>query len=202
MGTALPTPIDLAEEYESLVRSVLCQRWKKTSLRGDVDDAVQEFFLESLKPCGALARYEERSDSHRAYFLSVARNVARRFEERAARDARRRQAGMHATRRPDATIDQRLDRAWARAVLMRAAIRFRRRVSTKTYALFAAVVAGQTIAVLARDQDIPAAPLYRVLERARAEFRLALDQELRSRGDGQRRTVDAFVREVRFLLRP
>src|SRR5438093_531818 len=85
-GAAAGNPADrdeLAHRYLGVVRNYLAARWRGADLRGDLDDAVQEVFVECFRQGGVLqAAGDGRVPSFRAYLYGVVRNVARRFESR------------------------------------------------------------------------------------------------------------------------
>src|SRR5438270_804413 len=83
---------EFARHYEPVVRAYLTARWPS---RGeDVDDAVQDVFLECFREGGALARVDpDRPGGFRAFLYGVARNVARRTETARARRLQREQTG-------------------------------------------------------------------------------------------------------------
>jgi DNA-directed RNA polymerase specialized sigma24 family protein len=66
----------------------LAARWRGSHLRPDLDDAVQEVFVECFRQGGALeAAGDGRVPSFRAFLCGVVRNVAHRFESRPVRIA-------------------------------------------------------------------------------------------------------------------
>jgi RNA polymerase sigma-70 factor (ECF subfamily) len=113
---------EFARRYEGIVTAYFAARWRGTALVSDVDDAVQEVFVDCFKADGAL----DRADSARGFrpFLhGVARNIALRFETRRAR-RKERPAGsaMPELTSPDEEQLSRLfDRTWAQAVMRQAA---------------------------------------------------------------------------------
>lgn len=76
------------EHHARQVRTWLWFRWSRSSLRGCIDDAAQEVYLECCRPGGALTRFvAERAEHGFAGFLrGVVRNVAHRFEHQRARE--------------------------------------------------------------------------------------------------------------------
>src|SRR5262249_21656858 len=77
---------ELARRYLGVVRTYLSARWRGSALRPNLDDAVQEVFVECFRQGGALqAAGAGRVPSFRAYLHGVVRNVARRFESRPVR---------------------------------------------------------------------------------------------------------------------
>src|SRR6516164_1511033 len=76
---------ELARRYLSVVGAYLGVRWRGSVLRADLDDAVQEVFVECFRQGGAVeAAGAGRVPSFRAFLYGVVRNVARRFESRPA----------------------------------------------------------------------------------------------------------------------
>ena len=74
---------ELARRYLAVVRAYLAARWRGSALRADLDDAVQEVFVECFRQGGALdAAGAGRVPNFRAFLYGVVRNVARRFENR------------------------------------------------------------------------------------------------------------------------
>jgi RNA polymerase sigma-70 factor (ECF subfamily) len=118
-----PEREEFARRYESVIRAYFGARWRRSPLIDELEDAAQETFLACFKPDGALGRVDpDRPGGFRAYLYGVARNVARRAEEKRARLARQ----------PDSRIDLGeiesreeplsavFDRAWAKALLREA----------------------------------------------------------------------------------
>ena len=112
---------EFVRRYAPVIRAYLCARWRGSGIACELDDAMQEVFLECFREGGALTRAEpRRSGGFRAFLFGVVRNVARRAE----RD--RGKAGKPL----DSTIDpptgerspsEVFDRAWARALVRQAA---------------------------------------------------------------------------------
>ena len=79
---------EVARRYLAVIRAYLAARWRGSPLRPDLDDAVQEVFVECFRQGGALeAAGAGRVPSFRAFLYGVVRNVARRFESRPVRAA-------------------------------------------------------------------------------------------------------------------
>src|SRR6516165_3948292 len=79
---------ELARRYLGVVRAYLSARWRGSAPRDDLDDAVQEVFVECFRAGGALdAAGAGRVPHFRAFLYGVVRNVARRFEGRPMRAA-------------------------------------------------------------------------------------------------------------------
>lgn len=77
---------EFARRYAPLVRAYLAAWWRGSPLVGEVDDAVQDVFVECLRDGGMLERAEPgRSGGFRAFLYGLVRNVALRFETKRAR---------------------------------------------------------------------------------------------------------------------
>lgn len=113
-----------ARQYAPVLRAYLAARWRGRTDVGELDDVVQEVFVECLRANGALERAEpERPGGFRAYLYGVARNVALRAESR--------RGGRRESPPPtDFPLDQRpadvdphsvvFDRAWAESIMRQA----------------------------------------------------------------------------------
>ncbi len=114
-----------ARRYGPVVRAYLASRWHSSPCRGDLDDAVQEVFLECFKQGGVLERAERgRSGGFRPFLYGVVRNVALRLEaQRNRRRDRLSPEALDLAGVPDAeaNLSRVFDRAWARALLREAA---------------------------------------------------------------------------------
>ena len=72
-----------AGRYEPFVRALLAARWRGSARVNEIDDAVQDVFLECFRSGGVLSRAgEDRVPAFRAFLVGVVRNVARRIESR------------------------------------------------------------------------------------------------------------------------
>ena len=109
---------EFSRRYRDTVRTWLWFRWSHTPLRSLVDDAVQEVFLECLRPGGALEHLDPTRTPRAvpAFLRGVARNVAHRIERVEARNfdhQRRLAAGAGAPAPARLGSAEQLDRAWA-----------------------------------------------------------------------------------------
>ena len=111
--------------YEPFVRALLASRWRGSRRAGEIDDAVQEVFVECFRAGGVLDRVEgDRVPAFRPFLVGVVRNVARRVERRrgplAFTDAMPMDASTDATPGVPSGIDtpsRDAEKAWARALL-------------------------------------------------------------------------------------
>ncbi len=118
---------DFARKYEPAARAYLAARWRSSKRLSELDDAVQEVFLECFKSGGALDRVAiDRAGGFRAFFYGVVRNVALRAETRQARAAAREMATssqMADVASDETHLSQVFDRAWAQSIMREAAER-------------------------------------------------------------------------------
>ena len=115
-----------ARSYAGPMRAYLQRRWQSQALLLEVEDAVQEAFVEAFKPAGALDRANPERGDFRSLLYGVVRNVARRFEERAAKaNAQGSGKSVYLDDLPHQAqaLSQVFDRAWARSLLREAVLR-------------------------------------------------------------------------------
>ncbi len=88
-GAAAGDPAErerFARRYAPVARSYLEARWRSAGRTHDIDDAVQEVFLECFREGGALAKADPtRPGGFRGFLYGITRNVAARIEERRVR---------------------------------------------------------------------------------------------------------------------
>ncbi len=110
--------------YAAVVRAYLEARWKRNDRAHDIDDAIQEVFMECFREGGALGKADPgRPGGFRAFLFGVTRNVASRVEQR---KARKREVAID-TAFGDAHADADsgdlavvFDRAWAQSIMRQA----------------------------------------------------------------------------------
>ena len=116
---------EFARTYEPIVRASLEARWRGTPLAREINDAVQEVFLDCLKEGGALTRADPARGDFRGYLYGVTRNVAFRMER--ARHGRREQDAaskldLDGFEGDEERLSIAFDRAWASKLLTQAAL--------------------------------------------------------------------------------
>ncbi len=169
---------ELAHRYLAVVRAYLAARWRGSLLRPDIDDAVQEVFVECFRQGGALeAAGSGQVSSFRAFLYGVVRNVARRFESRPMRAA----VPLPEIEANEESLSRLFERTWARAIMTEAAQLQRRRASERgpesvqrVELLRLRFEDGLPIRAIAERWGVTAAELHRAYARARQEFRAAL----------------------------
>lgn len=172
---------EFARLYEPVVRCYLGARFRGRPTL-DVEDAVQEVFVECLRQGGALQHAEpHRSGGFRAFLFGVARNVARRLEERAHRTAADGRAAAAEPGDDEQRLTRIFDRSYAQSVLRQAAALQRDRAANRDEAARRRVELLRLrfeedlpIRTIAAQFGLPAAAVHHEYARAREEFRDAL----------------------------
>jgi RNA polymerase sigma-70 factor (ECF subfamily) len=176
-----------ARDYGPIVRAYFAARWRGGPLQAEVDDGVQEVFVDCLRSGGAL----ERSDPERPFrpFLyGVARNVALRFEQR--RGKHDELAGEDLEAR-ETRCSVAFDRAFA-VELMREATELPRRRAREAGGVQLERVRllelrfqeGRTIAEIAEAWNQDASRLHHLYADAREDFRRSLREVVARRSGG------------------
>ncbi|MCB9883231.1 MAG: sigma-70 family RNA polymerase sigma factor [Planctomycetes bacterium] len=104
------------KSYAAPIRAYLHERWRRAQLTNDVEDALQDVFVECFKQDGALHAADTARGSFRAFLFGVVRNVARRHEERVARSGRlstSQTSILAELPAREASLSRVFDRAWA-----------------------------------------------------------------------------------------
>jgi len=121
LGAAAGRPVDRAEfahRYAPVIRAYLGARWRGNPLAQEIDDAVQDVFLDCFAENGALARVDPgRAGGFRAFLFGVVRNIARRVEAR--RKEVQPPSGFDAAAREE-PLSGVFDRAWAQSIMRQA----------------------------------------------------------------------------------
>jgi RNA polymerase sigma-70 factor (ECF subfamily) len=199
---------EFAARYGPLVRSYLTARWRGSAHIRDLDDAIQDVFVECLRQGGLLAR--ARADApggFRAFLYGAVRHVALRAEAR--RGAREPAEGVDLEGVPgdDETSSRVFDRAWARAMVREAAERQSVLAAGRGEADLRRVELlrlrfheGLPIREIARLWGQDAALLHHEYARARQEFLAALREVIASHHPGTPRDVDRECAQLLSLL--
>ncbi len=117
--------VSFAGRYTAVLRAYLSARWRRSCYQQELDDAVQEVFLECFRTGGVLDRVDaQRPGGFRAFLYGVARHVALRIEGRGARQrhaALAEGSDVDELAADEASLSQVFDRAWSSALLREAA---------------------------------------------------------------------------------
>jgi RNA polymerase sigma-70 factor (ECF subfamily) len=180
-----PAREEFAGRYLSVAKAWFASRWRGTPLAADIDDAVQEVFVDCFREGGALGRAErDRLGGFRAYLFGVLRNVALRVETRRARSRERppdRPSAMNGVPDSEESLGTAFDRAWALSLLEEAA----QRCGERSRSAGPEAERRQRILRMRFEEDLPvrgiaerlsmeAAHVHREYARAREEFLEAL----------------------------
>jgi RNA polymerase sigma-70 factor (ECF subfamily) len=197
--------------YAPVMGAYLAARWRGTPLCGDVDDAVQEVFLECLREGGVLARaQDDRSGGFRAFLFGVVRNVALRFEQRHAKHAA--QSGLQnidlgsVPGREDA-LSRVFDRALARSIMREAAERQTAQAADRgedaarrVELLKLRFYEGLPIREIAALWGVDAGELHRQYAKARQEFHSSLREVVSEHLPASAAQLDAECAQLLGLL--
>lgn len=195
-----------AHAYLGVVRRFLAKRWRGRPQLRQLDDAVQEVFLDLFRSEGALSRVQSgRGKSFRGFLYGVVDKVARRHEERWRKAAQRQADDVDPDRfaADQATMSRVFDREWAICLLLRARVRMTEAAQGEERALrriellslrFSDNLPIRRIAELWGEK---AARLHKEYAKAREEFKAALMAELSFHHPG---TAAELERECRDLL--
>lgn len=175
-----------SRSYLPVVRSFLAARWRGLRLANDIDDAVQEVFLECLRENGVLARGTAERGDVRGLLFGVTRKVAARFEERAQKQHRRdRGAGsfVESIAAREASLSRLFDREWARMLMRIAGDRMCELAESgsanarlRVELLRLRFGDGKSIREIADLWAVDPAGVHRAYAKAREEFRACLRQ--------------------------
>lgn len=176
---------EFGRTYLPSVRAYLAARWRSTRFVGDVDDVVQEVFLDFLKPRGALERVDpQREGGFRAFLYGVTRVAARRVEGRRSRHEvgpRPSEEDLAAVAGDDTGPSAAFDRAWAEGILREAGRRQARQAeesgpeaARRVDLLRLRFQEDLPIRAIAERWGVDAASVHHQYARARAEFETAL----------------------------
>jgi RNA polymerase sigma-70 factor (ECF subfamily) len=203
LGSA-PDREEFARRYLPVVRSYLAARWRGSPFLAELDDAVQEVFVECFRTSGALA-HADPGREFRPFLYGVVRNVARRLEARPPRPG----AAVDLDRLPADEDSQAraFDRAWARALLREAAALQERHARARGPEAVRRVELlrlrfheGLPIREIAARWGVDAAGLHHEYARARQEFRTALAEVVGFHQPGQPGEVERRCAELLALL--
>jgi RNA polymerase sigma-70 factor (ECF subfamily) len=192
-----------AQRYAEPIATYLRARWRSSPMLQEVDDAVQEVFVECCRDGGALERAsasKTSSGGFRGYLYGVARNIALRFEQRRGR-LRERQPpeGLitHGLIEDEERLSRTFDRAWAAGIMREAAQRHAETAAGAGEAAQRRVDLlrlrfgeGLPIRDIAARWDVPAESLHREYARAREEFREALRDVIAFHAPGSAAGID------------
>jgi RNA polymerase sigma-70 factor (ECF subfamily) len=190
-----------ARRYLPAVEAYLRARWRGTRHFEQVDDAVQDVFLDCFREGGALDRVDpDRRGGFRAFLYGIARIVALRHEEGRGRGREAQASSSEIDALPDDVerLSVVFDRAWALGLLRQAAALHAERARSRgedavrrVELLRLRFEENRPIREIARLRDEDPARLHRDYSRARREFKDALLDVLAEHHAGTPAEVEA-----------
>lgn len=168
--------------YGSIIRSYLCARWRVPFTHENVEEGVQEVFLECFKERGALTRVDPERP-FRAYLYGVTSVTAVALERKwRKRDRDHAVSGFEPDRieRDEATLSHVFDREWARMVGREARVLFAQRAAEgdaparRARCLELRYQQGKPPREIAQELGIQVERVYEMLHQAKADYRSAL----------------------------
>jgi RNA polymerase sigma factor (sigma-70 family) len=202
---------EFAARYEPVVRAYLSARWRGSKLRQQLDDTVQDVFIECLRDGGLLDRARaDRPGGFRAFLYGAVRNVAMRAEARLAQQLAREPTNIvdfQSIPGYEEPLSRIFDRAWAKAVVREAAERQLVLAAQRGEAAMRRVEllrlrfdGGMPIREIALLWGVDAASVHHEYARARQEFRSALRDIIAFHLPGSPEDVDHECAQVLSLL--
>jgi RNA polymerase sigma-70 factor (ECF subfamily) len=202
---------EFAARYAPVVRAYLAARWRGSKLIRELDDSIQEVFIECLREGGLLDRARaEEPGGFRAFLYGAVRNVALRAEARWARQLSREPTDvvdLEGIPGREEAISRVYDRAWAKTVVREAAERQSALAARCGDAALRRVELlrlrfheGMPIREIARLWGLDAAFLHHEYARARQEFRSALRDVISAQHPGSPEDVDRHCAQLLSLL--
>lgn len=200
---------EFARRYAPVVRAFFGARWAGRPLLSDLDDAVQEVFVDCFKAGGALERARPGACAgFRPFLRGVARNVALRFEERARRRSRVGAIEPDELTAESERISQAFDRAWAQSVVRDAAEHMARTAPDRgpeavrrADLLRLRFQDGAPIREIARSWGADPVRLHREYAKARREFKRSLLAVVSFHLPAGKDELEAECRKLLALLR-
>jgi RNA polymerase sigma-70 factor (ECF subfamily) len=202
---------DFVRRYDHVIRTYLAARWQHSTHRQEIDDAVQEVFLECFRQGGILGRSDpDLAGGFRAFLYGVTRNIALRVEARLNRYGRTEPPeGLDLERvaSEDPSLSQEFDKAWAAGVLVEAGQVQAEQAKQMGLAAVRRVdllrlrfQEGLPIRDIARRWGVEPAVVHREYAKARQEFKAALLQVLTFHCPGSQEHVEQQCADLLAIL--
>ena len=193
---------EFARDYAPVVRAYFAARWSGGRMQADVDDGVQEVFVDCLREGGALTR-SDSTRPFRPFLYGVARTVALRFEQRRGKRPPSESGGEEPAAR-DTRLSVIFDRAFAVQVMREATEVQRARAgaeggprSRRVELLELHFQQGRSIPEIAQLWNEDPARVHHIYADAREDFRDALREVVQRRSGGTAADVE---RECAWML--
>jgi RNA polymerase sigma-70 factor (ECF subfamily) len=199
---------EFARRYTPIIRAYLGSRWRGTPLYHELDDALQQTFVQCFKEGGALGRVDPSRDTgFRAYLYGVVRNVALKMERDRARSKEQQASSgldLQAFAAKDDSLAEVFDRAWASALLREASevqlaqAREGGEAALRRHELLQLRFGeGLPIREIAARWNEAPEKVHRAYARARKEYRGALEEVVRARHGGGTASVERELERLR-----
>ncbi len=204
---------EFVRHYSDSIREILARRWRGRALLQQMEDAVQDVFLECIKAGGALDKSDRDAPSgFRAFLAAIVRNVAARHEKRVFQQ---RSDNAHEPLIHDelpiveTSLSQALDREWARSLVREAAAEQERRARELGGAAFVRVEIlrlrfheGLPVRDIAERLELEADYVHHQFSKGRRDFQAALVSVLQRRfPKASTEELDAHCARLMDLLR-
>jgi len=201
--------------YLPVVRSYLRARWRDSPLFSEVEDVVQEVFLECFRQGGALDRVRMGGPktSFRRFLHGIVKNLARRTEEKRFR-RRERLVGSGVEAAADRRVDEEslsaiFERAWIRSILDRAVVLLSERAGGSGEAarrrfemLQQHFFENRPLREIGQCWNTPSTRIHNEYAKARKEFFVALQDVLAFENPGDRQAMKRDLDRIRALVGP
>lgn len=185
-------------------------RWRGSPLAAEIDDAVQEVFVECYRAEGPLQRVDPERDDFRGYLMGITRNIACRFEARASKRPKN-VAGhtvLDGIAGRELGAEARFDQEWAKALIRDAVVQMETRAAAagsgarmRVDLLRLRFGEGQPIREIAKVWEVDPDSLHRAYAKAREEFRGCLRQVVAFHAVRTEAELDDECRRLLALLK-
>jgi RNA polymerase sigma-70 factor (ECF subfamily) len=202
---------EFSARYGPVIQAYLFSRWRNSVLLREIEDAMQEVFVECFKQGGVLSKADqERPGGFRAFFYGLVRNIARKIEERAR--------GLPHTANPSSLDLEGLqsggespsvvfDRAWARSIVKEATALQSSQAQTKGEGALKRMEIlrlrfqeGLTIRAIADLWESEYFQIYRQYVQARDEFEAALREVIALETAGTSDEIEKTLADLLAIL--
>ncbi len=202
---------EFARRYVEPIKAYLGARWRNSPCLKDLDDAVQEVFIQCFDEKGPLERVDRAcTGGFRPYFYGIVQNVARSFERRVSSEQQRslgKEFNLEHVASDESSLSAVYDRAWAKSMMQEAA---RRQLDHAQETGEAAVRRvellrlrfhdGLPIREIAQRWNIDSTILHHEYAKARNEFKTALVEVVAFNNPGSQAEVERECTELLDLL--
>jgi RNA polymerase sigma-70 factor (ECF subfamily) len=176
---------EFARRYAPVIKAYLEARWRHSIHREELEDAVQEVFIDCFKQNGALERVDRgRRGGFRGFLYGVTRNIGMRFESAKTRHKEHQPSAsfdLNAIEQRERSLTRSFDRAWAQSVMREALVELQLDADAdgeeamKRFELLSLRFRdGLPIHEIASRWQVGVTQMYREFAKAKVEFRDAL----------------------------